>query len=186
MDKSTNANSMTYYGSGINWLVDSYHVNPCYNLQEPHIPLTSNAIMSSFKLFYHDAGLLMSMVEPQVAWSVLMADIYANKGALTENAVPEALIKNGIDTYYFAKKTLETDFIIPLDRDTAVIEVKSGKNTKAKAIYSVMSERYGVERGMFFENTNIYADSRGAEHYPLFAASFIRSMGRYGWEDLKR
>ena len=59
-----------------------------------------------------------------------------------------------------------------IKNDTTVIEVKSGKNTKAKAIYSVMSERYGVERGM--------------EHYPLFAASFIRSMGRYGWEDLKR
>jgi len=183
IEKGTNANSRLYE-SGINWLIDSYLVNPCYNLQEPHIPLKANSILSSFKLFYHDTGLLMSMMEPQVAWSVFKGDIYANKGALMENAVSEALTKNGIETYHFTKKSLETDFIIPMDRDTAVIEVKSGKNTKSKAIYSVMSEKYGVERGMFIENSNIYVDG-GVEHYPLFAASFISSMERYGWKNLK-
>ncbi|MDR3074750.1 MAG: hypothetical protein LBU30_01765 [Candidatus Methanoplasma sp.] len=71
-----------------------------------------------------------------------------------------------------------------MDRDAAVIEVKSGRNTKSKAIYSVMSERYGVERGMFIENTNIYTDDKGVEHYPLSAASFIRSMERYGWKEM--
>jgi len=185
VEKSTNANSRTY-GSGINWLIDSYLVNPCYNLQEPHIPLISNAILSSFKLFYHDTGLLMSMMESQVAWSVFNGDIYANKGALMENAVSEALVKNGIDTYHFTKKSFETDFIIPMDRDVAVIEVKSGENRRARAIYNVMSEKYGVERGMFIEDTNIFVDELGLEHYPMFAASFINSMERYGWKDLKR
>ncbi|MDR3074749.1 MAG: ATP-binding protein [Candidatus Methanoplasma sp.] len=74
------------------------------NLQEPRIPLASNAILSSFKLFYHDTGLLMSMMEPQAAWSVFNGDVCANKGALMENAVSEALIKNGIETYHFRKK----------------------------------------------------------------------------------
>jgi len=185
IEKSTNANDRNF-GSGINWLIDSYLVNPCYNLQEPHIPLISNAIQSSFKLFYHDTGLLMSMMESQVAWSVFNGDVYANKGALMENAVSEALVKNGIDTYHFTKRSFETDFIIPMDRDVAVIEVKSGNNKRARAIYSVMSEKYGVKRGMFIENTNIFVDELGLEHYPMFAASFINSMERYGWEDLKR
>jgi len=185
IEKSTNANDRNY-GSGINWLIESYLVNPCYNVQEPHIPLISNAILSSFKLFYHDTGLLMSMMESQVAWSVFNGDFYANNRALMENAISEALVKNGIYIYHFTKKSLETDFIIPMDCDTAVIDIRSGKNKRAKAIYSVTSEKYGVERGMILEDGNIFVDERGLEHYPLFAASFINSMERYGWKDLKR
>jgi len=183
IDNTTNANSRIY-GSAIRWLTDSYLVNQCFNLQNPHIPFEWNAESSSFKLFFHDTGLLMSMMAPQAAWSILNADTYANKGGVAENAVSEALVKNGITPFYFATKKLETDFIIPMDRDTAVIEVKSGNNRMAKAIHSVMSPMYGVKRGMYFENTNIHIDSNGIEHYPLFTASFIHSLERYGWDDI--
>jgi len=48
-----------------------------------------------------------------------------------------------------------------------------------------MPEKYGVERRMFIENMNIHVDDKGIEHYPLFAASFVHSMEKYGWENLK-
>ncbi|MDR0523164.1 MAG: AAA family ATPase [Candidatus Methanoplasma sp.] len=185
LDGGTNANGRTY-GAGIDWLIDAHLVVPCYNLREPRPPLAMNAERSSFKLFYHDTGLLMSMMEPQTAWSVLMGDVRANKGALAENAVSEALAKNGVEAYHFTKKAFETDFVVPMDRGAAVIEVKSGNNTKAKAIPIAMSEKYGVERGMILENSNVSVDDAGVEHYPLFAASFIRSMERFGWADLRR
>ncbi|MCL1979241.1 MAG: AAA family ATPase [Methanomassiliicoccaceae archaeon] len=183
VDGTSNANGKTY-GSPVRWLVDSYLVNQCFNLRDPQIPFEWNADYSSFKLFFHDTGLLMGMMAPQAAWSILNADTYANKGGVAENAVCEALVKTGIAPFYFATKKLETDFIIPMDRDTAVIEVKSGNNKRAKAIYSVMSPTYGVKRGMIFENTNIHVDDSGVEHYPLFAISFIHSLERYGWKDI--
>ncbi len=39
-----------------------------------------------------------------------------------------------------------------------------------------MSDKYKVRRGLLFEKTNIHVDESGVEHYPLFAAAFIRCL----------
>ncbi|MCL2890780.1 MAG: AAA family ATPase [Methanomassiliicoccaceae archaeon] len=162
------------YGGSLSWLYDAGIVSFCYNLQEPHAPLATNIREDCFKVYMHDTGLLLSMMEPGAAVAVHNGDIRTNKGAIAENLTAEELSKNGITLTYFEKKSkIEVDFIVNPDGVVAALEVKSGNNTKAKSLDSVMSEKYGVERGMKLEKTNVYVDEKGVEHYPLFAAAFL-------------
>jgi len=162
------------YGDSIDWLHDAGIVNYCYNLQEPHAPLATNLKLDCFKLYFHDTGLLMSMMDRGVAIAVNIGDVKANKGSIVENITAEELSKNGVMLTYFERKgKLEVDFILNQDGRVTALEVKSGNNTKSKSLDSVMSERYGVERGIKLEKTNIYVDEKGVEHYPLFAAAFL-------------
>jgi predicted AAA+ superfamily ATPase len=114
------------------------------------------------------------MMEPGVAVAVHNGDIRTNKGAIAENPTAEELSKNGIMLTYFEKKSNpEVDFILNPEGTVTAPEVKSGNNMKAKSPESVMSERYGAERGIKLERTNIYTDEKDTEHYPLFAAAFL-------------
>jgi predicted AAA+ superfamily ATPase len=114
------------------------------------------------------------MMEPGVAIAVNNGDVKTNKGSIVENITAEELSKNGVMLTYFERKgKLEVDFILNLDGRVTALEVKSGNNTKAKSLDSIMSEKYGVERGIKLEKTNIYVDEKGVEHYPLFAAAFL-------------
>jgi len=162
------------YGDSLSWLHDAGIITYCHNLHEPHAPLATNIKKDCFKVYMHDTGLLLSMMEPGVAVAVHNGDIRANKGAIAENLTAEELSKNGVLLVYFEKKgKIELDFILNPDGVVAAMEVKSGNNTKAKSLDSVMSEKYGVKRGIKLEKTNTYVDEKGVEHYPLFAAAFL-------------
>jgi predicted AAA+ superfamily ATPase len=162
------------YGRSISWLYDAGIINYCYNLLEPHAPLATNIRPDCFKAYMHDTGLLVSMMEPGVAIAIHNGDIKVNKGAIAENITAEELSKNGVMLTYFEKSSsLEVDFILNPEGTVTALEVKSGNNTKAKSLGSVMSEKYGVKRGIKLEKTNIHVDEKGVEHYPLFAVSFL-------------
>lgn len=70
-----------------------------------------------FKLYFADTGLLVSMLDEES-----QEDLRANKnlgvykGALYENMVGEALVKQGYKLYYYKRpdSTLEEDFFIRL------------------------------------------------------------------------
>jgi len=165
--------SRTYNGS-LSWLFDAGIVNYCHNLQEPAAPLVSNIIEDAFKVYMNDTGLLISVMEPGVGVSLLSGDIMINKGGIAENMLAEVLAKKGITLTYFEKSgKLETDFILNIDGTVTVLEVKSGNNKRSKSLGIVMSEKYKLKRGIKLENTNVYVDEKGVEHYPLFAASFL-------------
>lgn len=169
----TNSNAKTLGGS-LAWLRDAGLVYYCYNLQEPALPLASNIRLNSFKLYMHDTGLLLSMMEDTTSVAILNDDIYVNGGGIMENVVGEALVKNNIPLTYFERGgRLEIDFILGLGEDITALEVKSGNNRQSKSLDSIMSDKYKVKRGIKLERSNIYVDEKGIEHYPLFTASFI-------------
>jgi len=162
------------YGNSLTWLHDAGIIEYCYNLHEPHAPLAANIRPDCFKAYMHDTGLLLSLMEPGVAVAVHNGDIKTNKGAIAENITAEELSKNGVMLTYFEKRnSLEVDFILNPEGTVTALEVKSGNNTKSKSLDSIMSEKYGVKRGIKLERTNIYVDEKGVEHYPLFAAAFL-------------
>jgi len=162
------------YGSSLSWLYDAGIVNYCYNLREPSLPLASNMILDSFKVYMNDPGLLMSVMERGVAIALLDGDMKINGGGIIENLTADALAKKGFTLTYFEKKgRLEVDFILNIDGITTALEVKSGNNKRSKSLDVVMSEKYNVEKGIKLERTNIYVDDAGVEHYPLFAAAFL-------------
>jgi len=96
-----------------------------------------------------------------------------------ENIVADMLTKEGYDLFYFEKNgTLEIDFILNLNGVATAIEVKSGNDKQSKSLRSMMSEKYKVKRGIKLQNNNVFVDDRDVEHYPIFAAAFMRSMNK--------
>jgi len=163
------------YGSSLSWLYDAGIINFCYNLQEPALPILSNRKLNVFKIYLRDTGLLVSMMEEGLAGAIIDQNIYVNEGAIMENMVADMLSKNEYDLTYFEKKgSLELDFILNLNGIVSAIEVKSGNNKQSKSLGVILSDKYKVKRGIKLENTNVLVDEKNIEHYPIFAAAFLR------------
>lgn len=164
----------TTYGSSLSWLIEAGVISKCHNVKEPAMPLSFNRDFDAFKVFMKDTGLLVSMMEDGDAREILRGDSHANGGKIAENAVAGEIERAGRMLMYFERKgKLKIDFVMNIDCEIAAIEVKSGNNTKSKSLDSLMSEKYGVPRGMKLERTNIMIDESGVEHYPLFASAFL-------------
>jgi predicted AAA+ superfamily ATPase len=165
------------YGNSLLWLKEAGIAAFCYNLHEPALPLMSNRKDNAFKVYMRDTGLLIAMMERGVAKAILDKDLSINEGAIMENIVADMLVKEGYDIMFFEKNgTLEIDFVLNLNGIATAIEVKSGNNKQSKSLGVLMSDKYKVRRGIKLENTNTFVDEKGVEHYPLFAAAFMRSM----------
>ncbi|MDR3205855.1 MAG: AAA family ATPase [Candidatus Methanoplasma sp.] len=162
------------YGGGLEWLYDSGIIQWCYKVSEPALPLSVNRRLKIFKLYMWDTGLLTSMMEGGPAYSLVRDEGGVNRGKIAENAVAGILGgKDTMITYFEKKGNLKVDFILNIDDQVTAVEVKSGNNTKAKSLDSIMSDAYKVPRGIKLERTDAYVDEKGVEHYPLFAAAFI-------------
>ena len=99
-----NARSREYTGC-IDWLKDAGVISICYCLHFPELPLKGNYDENKFKLYYPDTGLLISTLDEEA-----QDDLRANKnlgiykGALYENFVAEAFLKQGLGLYYYKKR----------------------------------------------------------------------------------
>ena len=163
------------FGSALAWLKDAGIVNFCYNLSDPAAPLNSHRKLDSFKVYMRDTGLLMSMLEPSMASSVLNGDVLVDEGGITENIIASELAAHGHGLTYFEKRgELEIDFILNLDTKVTAIEVKSGKHTQAKSMKSIIERYQTVTRYIKLEKTTtITKDTNGCESYPLFMGMFV-------------
>ncbi len=179
---NANSPSARKYRSSIDWINDAGIASLCTNLSEPKMPFEERSDGTSFKVYMNDTGLLMSMMDDDIVKAVIKGDTKVNKGAITENAVAENLLKCGFDLHYFSTASMGIDFIVSMHGSPVAIEVKSGNNRRSKSLTSI-KENYHVNRRMKFENTNILTTEDGVEHYPLFASAFSDSM--YVKQDLK-
>ena len=122
-----NARSREYTGC-IDWLKDAGVISICYCLHFPELPLKGNYDENKFKLYYPDTGLLISTLDEEA-----QDDLRANKnlgiykGALYENFVAEAFLKQGLGLYYYKKEnaTLEEDFFVRTKGVLIPVEVKA-------------------------------------------------------------
>ena len=167
------------YGSSIDWLIGSGIAMKVSNVSEPREPLARNVKERSFKIYMADTGLLTFMTGPGIAGKIVSGDRSVNNGAVMENAVAVMLLQNGYDPFFFQKSnsTLEIDFIISGPDGPIAIEVKSGRYDYPKSLITVMSERYGVEKGILLAEENIRTDDYGVIHLPLFAPCFLEPAG---------
>lgn len=81
----------------------------------PELPLKGNTDEARFKLYYHDTGLLVSSLDDEAQEDLRVnKNLGVYKGALYENFVAEAFIKQGLGLYYFKKENsqLEEDFLL--------------------------------------------------------------------------
>ena len=147
-----------YFGC-IEWLYDAGIVNRCYCLNFPELPLKGNIDPDKYKLYMADTGLLISMLDEEE-----QEDIRGNKnlgtykGALYENFMAEALVKQGYDLYYYKRddSRLEEDFFIRTSDSLVPVEVKAG-TARSKALRTMIrEERYpDIRWGIKFIRGNI-------------------------------
>ncbi len=159
------------------WLVDAGIVNVCYCLNDVELPLSGNCDTDKFKLYFCDTGLLVSLLDEES-----QEDLRANKnlgvykGALYENIVGEALVKEGYKLYYYKKEnaTLEEDFFIRSTDSLIPIEVKS-KNGRSKSLRSLTSsDKYPDISYGFKLSANNIGYSNQIYTFPYFCTFLLK------------
>jgi predicted AAA+ superfamily ATPase len=154
------------------WLYDAGIINFCYNLSIPDLPLEGNSKNNEFKVYMRDTGLLVAMLEDGSQANIIKGNLGIYKGAVYENIIADIFTKLGKKLYYFERPNrLEVDFIIR-DEDSPIgVEVKSGGNTKAKSIESLVGF-WGVERGIKLTSGNTAVAGK-VETLPLYMAIYL-------------
>ncbi len=159
------------------WLADAGMVNICYRMDYPELPLGGNYDPDVFKLYFSDTGLLVSMLDEES-----QEDLRANKnlgvykGALYENMVGEALVKQGYRLFYYKREnsTLEENFFIRSAPSLIPIEVKA-KSGKTKSMRTLIrSDKYpDIRYGFKLSANNIGYEDR-TYTFPYFCAFLLK------------
>ncbi len=122
----------------IEWLINAgifHKVNRC---NKPGMPLIAYTVLSDFKLFLLDVGLLAAMGNLDMHTLISQQSLFEEfKGALTEQYVLQQLKSiDQLPIYYWSaeKATAEIDFLIQYQNRIIPIEVKASENLKAKSL----------------------------------------------------
>ena len=167
------------YMENLLWIKDAGYGNFCYAVSQISSPLEGQVRRDVFKVYLSDTGLLVRMYGEKAAIAVFSSDSAYNLGAVTENAVAEALMKCGYSPRYYAnnngKNRMEIDFVLEFFEGLVAVEVKSGRSRNAPSLRKV-ADCFPVKRRIMFENGNIRTDNDGIQHLPLFTAAFINVL----------
>lgn len=159
------------------WLADAGMVNICYCMEFPELPLGGNYDYDVFKLYFSDTGLLVSLLDDES-----QEDLRANKnlgvykGALYENMVGEALVKQGYKLFYYRSddSTMETDFFIRSISSLIPVEVKA-KTGRAKSMNRLIaSDKYSDIRYGFKLSYNNIGHENSIYTFPYFCAFLLK------------
>ncbi len=163
------------YASAVQWLISAGIAEPCCNVSDPTIPLKERMIPEAYKLYMFDTGVLINIMEPGVAAEIVNRDPYANNGAVLENCTACALRNLGYQLLYYERRnsTLEIDFIYNDGGELALMEVKSGRNKRAKSLRTLFLSERKAKKAIKLSQGNIAVDPDGIVHYPLFAPFFF-------------
>lgn len=124
----------------IEWLTNAGIVHKVNRCNKPGMPLIAYAVLSDFKLFILDVGLLAAMGNLDIHTLISEQSLFEEfKGALTEQYVLQQLKSiDQLPIYYWSaeKATAEIDFLIQYQNLIIPIEVKAAENLKAKSLKS--------------------------------------------------
>lgn len=134
--------------AAIEYLKQAHIVNKVHNLEIPSLPLKGHVVLSQFKLFPEDIGIVTSMYGIDTIIAMNKGDLGQEKGAIYEALAFDAFSKAKIDSFYYSKESgLEIDFVICYNGTSYLVEVKS-KNGNTKSSKTVMKNpnHYGVTK----------------------------------------
>lgn len=170
------ARSREYMGC-ITWLEDVGVISICYCLNYPELPLKGNYDESKYKIYYPDTGLLIASLDEEA-----QEDLRANKnlgvykGALYENFVAEAFIKQGLGLYYYKKEsaTLEEDFFVRTKDELVPVEVKANNNRSRSLRKLISSDSYSdIHWGIKLADSNVGIED-GICTFPYFCTFLLK------------
>jgi len=159
------------FESSISWLRDAGMITVCDNLTIPQSSLKTNVKDGYFKIYVHDIGLLVAMLEDGAQKDIMDGDIGICKGAIYENLVASIFARNGKELFYYADNDrLEVDFVVRIKGKVTGVEVKSGRG-KATSLKTAMKENTELE-GIKLTSGNT-GEAEGIKTYPLYMAMFL-------------
>ena len=173
---SKGGRSKDYMGC-VEWLKDAGLINVCECLQFPELPLKGNVDESKYKVYISDTGLLVASLDDES-----QIDLRANKnlgiykGALYENFVAEAFVKQGLGLYYYKKEnaTLEEDFFVRTKDELVPVEVKANKNRSKSLRQLISSDSYGdIHWGIKLADSNVGIED-GIYTFPYFCTFLLK------------
>jgi len=171
-----NARSREYTGC-IEWLIDAGVITECNCLQFPELPLKGNVEVSKYKLYYPDTGLLVSALDEEAQEDLRVnKNLGVYKGALYENFVAEAFVKQGLGLFYYKKEnsTLEEDFFVRTQDDLIPVEVKSNNDQSKSLSTLIKNKNYGdISYGIKLGNFNV-GHANDIYTFPYFCAFKIK------------
>jgi predicted AAA+ superfamily ATPase len=162
-----------FFGSSIDWLLNSNLLIRSNQIEKPLIPLRAYENERIFKLFVSDVGLLAELAK------MTAYDIYADEakiflGMLTENYVAQELwSKENQINYWKSSNTAEVDFLINIKGNIIPIEVKASSNTKSKSLKTYM-EKYNPQYAIRISGKN-FGFKNGIKSIPLYATYLINN-----------
>lgn len=162
-----------HYSTSLNWISDAGLCNKVYRLKCFDIPLKAYRDEASFKFYFNDTGLLLSMYEENVQYDILKGNLGVFKGGIFENVIAQILLGNGMPIYYYRRDDrLEIEFVTIIDNKIVPIEVKSGTNTKSKSFNNIL-EKENIEYGIKLSLNNVNCSNPKIKGFPLYLSMFI-------------
>lgn len=132
----------------IEWLTDAGIVHKVNRCNKPGLPLIAYAVLSDFKLYLLDVGLLSAMGNLDIQTLINEQTLFEEfKGALTEQYVIQQLKSvDQLPIYYWSaeRAIAEIDFIIQHQNRVIPLEVKAAENLKAKSL-KAFHQKYNPE-----------------------------------------
>ncbi len=178
-----NARSREYTGC-IEWLKDAGVITECKCLTYPELPLKGNTDESKYKLYYSDTGLLVSSLDEEAQEDLRVnKNLGVYKGALYENFVAEAFVKQGLGLFYYKKEnsTLEEDFFVRSKNELIPVEVKSNNNSSKSLATLIKNDNYSdISHGIKLGDFNIGCKNNILT-FPYFCVFLIKAFLRE-WE----
>lgn len=145
------------YRDAITWLEEFGLIKLCFNLKTLQLPLDGNACDDIFKIYVADTGLFIAMLEEGSMNNIINGDFKIYSGAIYENIIAEAFIKNNKNLYYYNKNSeTEIDFVSKVNNELTLIEVKAN-NGSTRSLNDILSkkEKYSVNHAIKLINGNI-------------------------------
>ena len=175
------ARSREYIGA-VEWLEKAGVVNVCYCLRNPELPLKGNYDADTYKLYYHDTGLLIASLDEEAQEDLRAGRNFGTyKGAIYENIVGEMLRKSSYEQLYYYKNdspALEMDFFVR-DADSLIpVEVKAKDGATPSLNHLIDWPSYSdIKYGVKFGYKNI---GWGGKFYtfPYFLAFLLKRFLR--------
>ena len=171
------ARSREYTGC-IEWLIDAGVVTECNCLNYPELPLKGNVDNSKYKLYYPDTGLLISALDEEAQEDLRVnKNLGVYKGALYENFVAEAFVKQGLGLFYYKKdnSTLEEDFFVRSKNELIPVEVKSNNDSSKSLTALIKNDRYAdIKHGIKLGDFNV-GIANNIYTFPYFCAFMLKA-----------
>jgi len=171
------ARSREYTGC-IEWLIDAGVVTECNCLNYPELPLKGNVDNSKYKLYYPDTGLLISTLDEEAQEDLRVnKNLGVYKGALYENFVAEAFVKQGLGLFYYKKdnSTLEEDFFVRSKNELIPVEVKSNNDSSKSLTALIKNDRYAdIKHGIKLGDFNVGV-ANNIYTFPYFCAFMLKA-----------